>query len=63
MRARQPEGRLKEHQLAVRVPADLLTLLDDETERLRAERPGTTLHRSDTIREVLYRALRREDRK
>jgi hypothetical protein len=46
-----------QHQLAVRISAELLTALDEEVERLRAERPGSKVQRSDAVREILYQVL------
>lgn len=45
------------HQLAVRMPDDLLKLIDLEVERRRLAFPGNEVSRSDVIREVLYRTL------
>lgn len=57
MPARQ-KPHTKEYQLAIRVPQELLDLLDAEAARLQAERPGFTVSRSDAVRETLFRALR-----
>ncbi|MDB4969765.1 MAG: hypothetical protein JWN44_5454 [Myxococcales bacterium] len=48
---------MKEHQLAVRMPDDLLRLIDSEVERRRVANPGSEISRSDVIRDVLYRNL------
>jgi hypothetical protein len=45
------------HQLAVRVPRALLDAIDAEVERLRAERPGSNVQRSDAVREILHQVL------
>jgi hypothetical protein len=44
-------------QIALRVGDALLTAIDAEVARLRHERPGATLHRSDAVREILHRTL------
>ena len=49
--------RLSEAQIAVRLPNELLLRLDDEVERLRAERPGLAITRSDAVREILFTHL------
>jgi hypothetical protein len=46
-----------EYQLAVRIPAELLRAIDDEVERLRLERPGAKVQRSEAVREILYQVL------
>lgn len=43
--------------LAFRVPEEMAEAIDREAERLQRERPGSTVHRSDVVREVLHRAL------
>jgi hypothetical protein len=48
---------VKDHQLAFRIPGDLLALIDHEVERRRRLSPGTDISRSDVIRDVLYRNL------
>ncbi len=56
-RARQPAApktRMSEAQIAVRLPNELLTRLDEEVDRLRAERPGLAITRSDAVREILF---------
>ena len=45
------------HQIALRVSADLLRAIDEEMGRLRKGRPGATIHRSDVVRELCWRAL------
>lgn len=45
-------------QIAFRADGALVSALDAEAERLRAERPGATIHRSDVVRELCWRALR-----
>ena len=53
-----PPGRLvKNHQVAVRVPDDLLNSIDEEVERRRRTNPGSDVSRSDVIRDVLYRSF------
>jgi len=44
-------------QIALRVEEMLLSAIDAEVARLRRERPGANPHRSDAVREILYRAL------
>lgn len=57
-RGTRPAGEdSNDHQLAVRVPVELIQALDDEVERLRLERPGAKVQRSDAVREILYQAL------
>jgi hypothetical protein len=46
-----------DHQLAVRITPELLHAIDEEVERLRAERPGSKVQRSDAVREILYQVL------
>jgi metal-responsive CopG/Arc/MetJ family transcriptional regulator len=48
---------LKQHRLAVRLPAWLLAEIDQEVDRLRALRPGGSLNRSDVVREILAHVL------
>lgn len=50
-------NRVKEERIGVRLPAWLLEAIDAEAERLRAERPGSEVNRSDVVRELLARAL------
>jgi len=38
-------------------PSDLIQLLDSEVSRLRAQRPGLRITRSDVVRDALYRDL------
>lgn len=45
---------MSEAQIAVRLPNELLTRLDEEVDRLRAERPGLAITRSDAVREILF---------
>ena len=45
--------------LGFRVDEDILAMLDERVEQLRAEHPGTNVARSDVAREILYRALRK----
>ena len=47
-------------QINLRVPPDLVTLLDELVEKRSAERPGTSISRSDVIREALYKEVRAE---
>lgn len=58
-RATSPKSRLSEAQIAVRLPKELLTRLDDEVDRLQAERPGLAITRSDAVREILFAHLSR----
>lgn len=44
--------------LAIRIPDDLLDLLDAEILRLKDELPGLNLGRSDIIRSALYKYLK-----
>jgi hypothetical protein len=46
-----------EHQLALRVPAELLEAIDAEVERVKRARPGARVQRSDIVREALMRAF------
>jgi len=43
--------------IALRVPEELANAIDREAARLSAERPGSMIHRSDVVREILHRAL------
>jgi metal-responsive CopG/Arc/MetJ family transcriptional regulator len=54
--ALNPED-LKQHRLAVRLPAWLLAEIDREVDRLRQQRPGGSLNRSDVVREILAHVL------
>ena len=47
------------HQIALRVDDELMEAIDAELERLRKDRPGATIHKSDVVRELCWRALRR----
>ncbi len=51
------DGGAKEVQLALRVPRQLIAAIDAEVERLRQERPGARVNRSDAVREILFQAL------
>jgi metal-responsive CopG/Arc/MetJ family transcriptional regulator len=52
------QGRFaKSHQIAVRVPDDLVRKIDEEVARRRQANPGSEVSRSDVIRDVLYRSL------
>jgi hypothetical protein len=46
-----------DYQLALRIPGELLTAIDAEVERVKAERPGARVQRSDVVREALMRAF------
>ena len=46
------------NQIALRVDNALLKAIDEELGRLREERPGATIHRSDVVRELCWRSLR-----
>jgi hypothetical protein len=46
-----------DYQLALRIPSELLTAIDAEVERVKAERPGARVQRSDVVREALMRAF------
>jgi hypothetical protein len=46
-----------DYQLAIRIPSELLAAIDAEVERVKAERPGARVQRSDVVREVLMRAF------
>jgi hypothetical protein len=46
-----------QHLVAVRVNTPMLAAIDAEVERLRAQRPGAHIQRSDALREILHRAL------
>src|SRR3954462_7196901 len=46
-----------DYQLALRVPGDLLAAIDAEVERVKLERPGARVQRSDVVREALIRAF------
>jgi hypothetical protein len=46
-----------DYQLALRVPGELLAAIDAEVERVKAERPGARVQRSDIVREALMRAF------
>lgn len=50
-------SRQKEVQLALRVSQTLMEAIDREVERLRSERPGAKLNRSDAVREILHQVL------
>ncbi|HEY1584855.1 MAG TPA: hypothetical protein VGH63_04150 [Polyangia bacterium] len=46
-----------DYQLALRIPGDLLAAIDAEVERVKTERPGARVQRSDVVREALMRAF------
>jgi Arc/MetJ-type ribon-helix-helix transcriptional regulator len=46
-----------DYQLALRIPSDLLAAIDAEVERVKLERPGARVQRSDVVREALMRAF------
>lgn len=46
-----------DYQLALRIPSELLAAIDAEVERVKAERPGARVQRSDVVREALMRAF------
>ena len=46
-----------DYQLALRIPGELLAAIDAEVERVKAERPGARVQRSDVVREALMRAF------
>jgi hypothetical protein len=50
---------MSEAQIAVRLPNELLIRLDREVDRMRAERPGLAITRSDAVREILFTHLTR----
>lgn len=43
--------------IALRVPEELADAIDREAQRLESERPGSVIHRSDVVREILHRVL------
>lgn len=43
--------------LSIRVDAELLKAIDAEMVKLRKERPGATIRRSDVVRELCWRGL------
>jgi hypothetical protein len=47
----------QDYQLALRVPGQLLAAIDAEVERVKSERPGARVQRSDVVREALMRAF------
>jgi len=46
-----------DYQLALRIPGELLAAIDAEVERVKSERPGARVQRSDVVREALMRAF------
>lgn len=46
-----------DYQLALRIPSELLAAIDHEVERVKRERPGARVQRSDVVREALMRAF------
>jgi Arc/MetJ-type ribon-helix-helix transcriptional regulator len=46
-----------DYQLALRIPSELLAAIDAEVERVKLERPGARVQRSDVVREALMRAF------
>ena len=46
-----------DYQLALRIPSELLNAIDAEVERVKAQRPGARVQRSDVVREALMRAF------
>jgi hypothetical protein len=57
MASGKTKSSLKEVQLALRVPEALMEAIDGEVGRLRAERPGARINRSDAVREILFQVL------
>ncbi len=55
-----PKPKDEHVQINLRIPPDLVALLDELVEKRSAERPGTSISRSDVIREALYQAVRAE---
>lgn len=53
VRRLDPNTEGETQQLAVRLPANLLAVLDAETDRLNAMAPGLRLGRSDALRSIL----------
>jgi Arc/MetJ-type ribon-helix-helix transcriptional regulator len=49
-------------QLALRIPSELLAAIDAEVDRVKHERPGARVQRSDVVREALMRAFFRHPR-
>lgn len=45
-------------QFSFRIPKELDEAINAEVERLKRERPGAVVHRSDAVREALWRALK-----
>lgn len=45
-------------QVAIRMPGDLLDMIDAELRRLRAESPGVGITFADAVRTTLYESLR-----
>lgn len=43
--------------LSIRVDAELMKAIDAEMLKLRRERPGANIRRSDVVRELCWRAL------
>jgi hypothetical protein len=50
-----------DYQLALRIPGELLAAIDAEVERVKRERPGARVQRSDVVREALMRAFFHHD--
>jgi hypothetical protein len=46
-----------DYQLALRIPGELLAAIDAEVDRVKLERPGARVQRSDVVREALMRAF------
>ncbi|HXU74132.1 MAG TPA: hypothetical protein VN947_32780 [Polyangia bacterium] len=46
-----------DYQLALRIPGELLAAIDAEVDRVKQERPGARVQRSDIVREALMRAF------
>lgn len=47
-------------QINLRLPRELISLVDELVAKRRRERPGASVSRSDVIRETLYLAARAE---
>jgi hypothetical protein len=60
---KQDDQKIKGNLLAVRIPRDLMSAIDDQVAAMRADAPWVQLTRSDAVRWLLNLALRSQARR
>jgi hypothetical protein len=58
-----PRSPVSEAQIVVRLPDDLLDLVDAEVVRMRKAHPAMRVTRSDAVRALLFAGLQRGERR